>query len=132
VNSSETYALTVVTDNLSYINRSLYTGDPYNDLTINEFRIYNGALSPSDVAQTQVLGPDVLIGGPKLTASAAAGHNVVLSWPTNAVGYTLTSRTNVSSGGIWNPVGTSPVVSGPNYQVTVPATNKVQFFKLSQ
>ena len=132
VNSSETYALTAVTDNLSYINRSLYTGDPYNDLTLNEFRIYNGALSPSDVAQTQVLGPDILIGGPKLTAVAAAGHNVILSWPTNAVGYTLTSRTNVSGGGIWNPVGTSPVVSGVNYQVTLPATNKVLFFKLSQ
>ena len=131
VNSSETYALTTIQDNFSYINRSLYN-DPYNDLTINEFRIYNGALSPGDVAQTEMLGPDVLIGGPKLTATAAAGHNVILSWPTNAVGYTLMSRTNVSGGGIWNPVGTSPVISGANYQVTLPATNTAQFFQLKQ
>jgi hypothetical protein len=129
VNSSETYPLTVVQGNISYINRSLYS-DPYNDVTLNEFRIYNGALSPSDVAQTQMLGPDVLIGGPKLTATAAAGHTVILSWPTNAVGYTLTSKASVSGSGSWSPVGSAPVISGANYQVTLPATNKVQFFKL--
>jgi len=129
VNSAETYSLTNVIDNYSFINRSLYTGDPYFDLTINEFRIYNGALTPDDVALTQALGPDLLI-GPKLSA-ASIGHNVVLSWPTNAAGYNLTSKGSLSGSGGWNPVGT-PIVSGANYQVTLPATNKVQFFKLSQ
>jgi hypothetical protein len=130
VNSSETYSLTNVIDNYSFISRSLYSGDPYFDLTINEFRIYNGALNPDDVAQTQALGPDVLI-GPKLSG-ATVGRNVVLSWPTNALGYTLTSKGSVSGSGSWNPVGTSPVISGANYQVTLPATNTAQFFRLKQ
>jgi hypothetical protein len=87
-------------------------------------------LNPDDVALTQALGPDVVI-GPKLSA-AAVGGNVVLSWPTNTVGYTLTSKGTVTGGGSWTPVGTPPVISGANYQVTLPATNKMQFFELSK
>jgi hypothetical protein len=104
--------------------------DPGMQGSIDELRIYNGALEPDDGALTQALGPNVLP-GPKLSA-ASSGHNVVLSWPTNAAGYSLKSRATVSGTGVWSPVTTTPVVSGANFQVTQPATNTVLFFKLSQ
>ena len=104
--------------------------DPGLQGSVDELRIYNGVLEPDDVALTQMLGPNALP-GPKLSA-AASGHNVVLSWPTNAVGYNLTSRGIVSGTGAWSAVTTTPVVSGANYQVTLPATNSALFFKLSQ
>ena len=104
--------------------------DPGLQGSVDELRIYNGVLEPDDVALTQMLGPNALP-GPKLSA-ASSGHNVVLSWPTNAVGYNLTSRGTVSGTGAWSAVTTTPVVSGANYQVTLPATNSALFFKLSQ
>jgi len=130
VNSAENQPMSGVVNNYSYLNKSLYPGDVPFDATFNEFRIYNGALTPDDVALTQALGPDVLI-EPKLSA-ASIGHSVVLSWPTNAAGYNLTSKGSVSGSGGWNPVGTSPVISGANYLVTLPATNTAQFFRLTQ
>ena len=129
VNGSETWPLSSVVDNYSYINRSLYSGDPYLNLTINEFRIYGGALSPEDVAQTDLLGPDVLL-TPQLSAAVVSG-NVVVSWPINFSGFTLKSSGSLGGSASWNAVGTTPVISGWNYQVALPTTNSAQFFRLS-
>lgn len=61
MNNAETYPLSSVLDYYSYINRSLYSKDPYVNLTINEFRVYNRALTPEEIAATEKLGPDRVI-----------------------------------------------------------------------
>ena len=62
-NNAETYPLSVVLDRFSYINRSLYAKDALINLTINEFRIYNRALSSDEITITEKLGPDQLLNG---------------------------------------------------------------------
>jgi hypothetical protein len=130
--NSLTYPITSIHDNFSYINQSLYSSDPHVDLTINELRIYSGALSPAQVVLNDELGPDVLAApSAPILSVAIVGGNVVVSWPTNSSGFTLASKGSLT-GGSWNPVGTSPVISGANYQVTLPPTNTAQFFRLSK
>jgi len=56
--NSVTTPLNDIKNLFSYIGRSFYSGDPYIDFNLDEFRIYKGAFSASDVATTQSLGPD--------------------------------------------------------------------------
>jgi len=55
--NSVTTPLNAIKNLFSYIGRSFYSGDPYIDFNLDEFRIYKGAFSASDVATTQSLGP---------------------------------------------------------------------------
>jgi hypothetical protein len=59
-NLNVTDQMSVVRDLTSYIGRSPYTGDPYGDLLLNEFRIYNGALTSQGVAISDLAGPDAI------------------------------------------------------------------------
>jgi hypothetical protein len=129
VNNGLTYAMSNIVNNYSFINRSLYSGDPYVDNTINELRIYSGAVSADWVALSQAAGPDVLP-GPTLSIAPSAS-SLLVSWPTSPSGFTLYSTTNLN-GGAWTVVGATPTVSGINYQVVLPPTNAIRFFKLSK
>ena len=53
--------LSAVNNVFSYIGRSLYSGDSYFNFNLDEFRIYSGALSSSDIATTHALGPDQVL-----------------------------------------------------------------------
>jgi hypothetical protein len=59
--TSVTTPLSAIKNMFSYIGRSFYSGDPYIDFNLDEFRIYNGAFMADDIAETQSLGPDQLI-----------------------------------------------------------------------
>ena len=52
-------ALSNVPTNYGFIGRSFYDADPYLIASIDEFRIYSGALTPQQVALTQKNGPSV-------------------------------------------------------------------------
>ena len=56
-NNSVTTPMSAVSNVLNYIGRSLYTGDSYIDLELQEFRIWNGALNGLQVAGCDVAGP---------------------------------------------------------------------------
>jgi hypothetical protein len=62
--TSVTTPLSAIKNMFSYIGRSFYSGDPYIDFNLDEFRIYNGAFMADDIAETQSLGPDQLIERP--------------------------------------------------------------------
>ncbi len=62
-NLAVTVPMSYVDDVTNFICHSIYTADPHEDLYLTEFRIYNGALSPADVAEDQVLGPSTPIFG---------------------------------------------------------------------
>jgi uncharacterized repeat protein (TIGR03803 family) len=68
---------------------------------------------------------------PQLTI-IPSGANVVLTWPTNATGFTLESSTSLGSSAAWSAVSpTNAVVNGQN-TVTNPITGSQMFFRLSQ
>ena len=129
VNSSVTTPLSAVSPLAAFIGQSLYNGDPYASSSLDEFRIYNGVMSPADVAASQLLGPDqVLTTNVAISAAASAG-NLTLSWPAAASGFTLQSRASLTSGS-WTAVTPAAALVGNQWQVTVPRTSGTQFFRL--
>jgi hypothetical protein len=129
VNTSETIPMSHVTNLLAYLSRSLYLGDSFFDCQWDECRIYNGVLSPDDVSVSQALGPNQLLVTEPTLSAAASGANVVLSWTQAAAGFTLQSRTSLTSGA-WTTVATPAALVGSQWQVTVPKAGGTQFFRL--
>jgi alpha-L-arabinofuranosidase len=130
INNSVTVPMNSVNDVLNYIGRSLYNVDPYPDLSLDEFRIYNGALNPNEIAATQIMGPNQLLSFSSPTINVSlSGNNLTLSWPLASAGFTLMSRTNLASGA-WMAVSPAPQIAGSQWQVTEPITGNAQFFRL--
>jgi hypothetical protein len=61
-----------------------------------------------------------------------SGANVVLTWPTNATGFTLEFATNLVSPTAWHTNSTALVVIGEQNVVTNPISGTQMFFRLSQ
>jgi len=68
---------------------------------------------------------------PQLTLTAA-GQSVVLTWPTNATGFTLQSAANLDPTAVWIANLPSPVIVNDQNVVTNPIAGPQQFFRLSQ
>jgi hypothetical protein len=67
-------------------------------------------------------------GGPLLTGSKQ-GTNMVFKWPTNALGFSLQSVTNLSLVN-WSNAMPAPVIVSGQYTVTNSMTNNAQFYRL--
>jgi fibronectin-binding autotransporter adhesin len=67
---------------------------------------------------------------PPTLSIVAASPNVVLSWPTNSVGFTLEQKSTVTSSTVWATNTTPVVVSGTNNTVTVGISTTPTFFRL--
>jgi len=116
---------------------NLLGNDVYGDAqfsgTIYELRIWNGALSPSQVLADYVAGPNILPAIPPTLAIAQVGNSIVLSWPASAAGYTVQTTAALGAGTAWGtPPGTSiPVLNNETYHLTLPVTNQAAFYRLS-
>ena len=121
-------------DPQNYIGQSLYVNDPGLLANIDEFRIYNGPLTPAQIAADYALGPNQSFGtstNVSLSASVSGG-NLVIKWPTTSALVTLLSSPSLGAGAVWTPVSAALTVAGGNYQMTVPDTGTAQFFRLQQ
>ena len=67
---------------------------------------------------------------PPTLSIAISGSNVIVSWPTNATGYTLYSSPTVSPTS-WTSAGTGTIV-GSNYQVSSAISAAPKFYRLQQ
>jgi len=84
VNTNLTVGVSSLNDQFSYIGRSLFPNDAYLNASIDEIRIFKGALSPITIKQSQDQGPNTLL---------ADGPAEFVLQPTNtsvAVGQTAT------------------------------------------
>jgi hypothetical protein len=61
-----------------------------------------------------------------------SGPNVVLTWPTNATGFTLQSTTSLGSSAVWATNSPAPVVVNGQNTVTNPLSSPQRFYRLSQ
>ncbi len=103
--------------------------DPMFNGAYSDFRIWNGALTPGQVANLYTAGPDV-IPGPALKISMV-GNQVMLAWPTNAVGFALQSSPSLAPA-TWTPyTGTPTVVNGLN-TLTVGTSQSQVYYRLKQ
>jgi uncharacterized repeat protein (TIGR03803 family) len=68
---------------------------------------------------------------PQLAITAVSG-DAILTWSTNATGFTLQSTTNLTAPAAWTTNLPAPVVVNGQYAVTNPISSAQQFFRLSQ
>ena len=112
----------------SWIGRSPYN-DPYMNMSVDEFRVYRGRLSPDEIQAADVIGPNQLLTTNATLTVNQSGGNVTLSWPVAAAGFSVQSRAALGSGN-WTTLTNAPSLSGNNWQVTLPETGTAQFFRL--
>lgn len=122
--------LSNVSVNAAALGRSPWNGDPWLNGAIDEFRIYAGQLSPSDIAAAQAVGPDVLLTtNVALNASQGSG-SLSLTWPVAGSGFVLESSSTLGPDADWAPVDAPLVVLGSDNKIMMAATNKAMFFRL--
>ena len=97
----------------------------------DEVSLYNRVLSASELAAIYAAGSLGKCSAPQLTI-IRSGANVLLTWPTNATGFTLKSTTNLVSSTVWTNVSPAPVVVNGQNTVTNPISGARQFYRLSQ
>jgi DNA gyrase inhibitor GyrI len=119
----------------NYLGRSQSGTDPYLNGSLDEFRIYNVALSSAEIAATSALGPDQLLStNPPALSVGLTGTNLVISWPVASAGYTLQSCTNLSWGGWVNVTSPAPHIVSNQWQVALPPSGNggSAFYRLSK
>ena len=93
-------------------------------------------LSPNggygNVAELQFYGYPFSIPEPPILVISQTGTNFMFSWPAAAAGFTLQSTTNLASGNWTAMTSPAPQIVDTNYQFTLPATNTMEFFRLSK
>jgi uncharacterized repeat protein (TIGR03803 family) len=87
-----------------------------------------GGSSGNGTVFSLTLPPPVI--APQLAINLS-GTNVILTWPTNATGFTLQSTTNLISP-VWSAVSPAPVVVNTNNAVTNSIFGAQMFYRLSQ
>ncbi len=63
---------------------------------------------------------------------AGLGNNVVLSWSTNHIGYTLETKSDVTPFSNWTPVPGTPTILANQFTVTNSVASGNQFFRLKR
>ena len=110
----------------------MFTGDTFLNGTVDEFRIYYGALTASQVATNFAAGPDVVVPilQPPAMDAVLSGANVVLSWPDSAIGFGLESTAVLGATANWLPVAGTPTDINGRFTVTIPTAGAPKFFRL--
>jgi hypothetical protein len=119
----------------NYLGRSQFGADPYLNGVLDEFRIYNVALSPNEIAASDALGPNQTLStaNPSIN-TAVTPTNLTLTWPLASAGFTLQLRTNLLFGDWTNVTSPNPQIVGGQWQVTLPAPSNADsiFYRLSK
>jgi hypothetical protein len=116
----------------NYIGKSQWS-DPTLNGQIDEFRIFSVALPAAQIAATYALGPDVLFSANSpIVSLQPSPTNLTVSWPVANADYALQSTTNLASGYWVTVTSPAPQIVNTNYLFTLPATNTMQFFRLSK
>lgn len=123
-------ALANISTSWSYIGRSLFSADAWLNASIDELRIYDGRLTPQEIAVNDQFGPGALALPVTLVPSNSVA-GLVLSWPSWAAGFVPQVTGDLSSGN-WTPVAITPVLSSDQWSLTIPPGNAVQFYRLQR
>lgn len=137
-NSHSVLAYQLGADPINYLGASLYGTDPGLNGSIDEVRIYNGALTAAQAAADYALGPNQLRGtslAPVTLHVTQSGNNLIFSWPTTSALVTLQASATLGPSPTWTAVNIpagAMTASGGNYQLTLPMSTSIQFYRLSQ
>jgi Glycosyl hydrolases family 43/Concanavalin A-like lectin/glucanases superfamily len=130
-------AFTGISSAWSFIGRPLTSGYPYLNATIDELRLYDGRLTPQQIAADDLAGPNILAAPPIAINSTnivftVSGNTLTLSWPADHLGWQLQMQTNNLAAGLstnWFVVPDSTTTNS----MTVPVNliNGCTFYRLS-
>jgi hypothetical protein len=123
-------ALSGVSTAWSFIGRSLSSGDAGLNATIDELRIYDGRLTPQEIAVNDQYGPNALALPVTLVHSNFV-FGLTLAWPSWAVGFAPQSATN-PAGGVWTGLLQTPTLASNQWSLAVAATNSLNFYRLQR
>jgi hypothetical protein len=118
-----------VSSGWAFIGRSLFASDAWLNASIDEFRIYDGRLSPGEIASSFAAGPDALDLQIRLEGSFAF-PGLALSWPAYGLGFVPQTLIELGSSAQWSDLDLSPVLENDRWQITVPLLESSQFFRL--
>lgn len=121
-------ALSSVSSAWSFLGRSLFSADAWLNATIDEFRIYDGRLTPEEIAVNYRFGPDALAMPVTLTHSNSPTA-ITISWPSWAVGFNAETTADLAS---WSPVLPLPGLAADRWSVSLPKTNVTQMLRLKR
>ncbi len=103
-------------------------GGPFGGVVVGGNMLYGTAFYDGPLGKGTVFS---LIIPPRLGVCLTNG-GLILSWSTNAIGFTLQSTTNLSPPVLWAPVSASPNATNGQYMVVVPTSGTPQFYRLVQ
>ncbi len=118
------------TTTLNYLGRSQWSGDPYLNGAIDDFRIYSRALTASEVVA--IAGTPATLAPPQGLIATPAANQVVLSWNTVLGATSYTVKRSTTSGGPYTTVASgvtgttftdTALTDGVTYYYTVSAVN---------
>ena len=121
--------LTGVNGTWGFIGRSLFSADGWLDGDIDEFRLYDGRLTPDEVAANFAAGPDALA-LPLLLTLSNEESAFELAWASHGIGFALESAAAVN--GDWQPVGGQPTLVNDEWRVNLPVAPDSQYFRLKR
>jgi len=106
--------------------------DPGMQGSVSEFRIYDGVMSPGDVASTQAMGPTQVLSNNVHLNATISGGIVTLSWPVSGGSFALESAPSLTAN-TWTTISTPAAqIVGSQWQVSVPASGGAKFFRLAR
>lgn len=127
-----------VNDINTWLGKSMYYGDSGLIGSIDEFRIYAGALNATQLAASHAAGPSTVAlpppvaSGPRMSVSLS-GSNLTITWPGSATGYALQSTGNLGpTTPSWSTLSVSPELVGGQWQVQVPLGAQPAFYRLAK
>jgi hypothetical protein len=123
-------ALNSVSTAWSFIGRSLFSADAWLNATIDELRIYDGRLTPGEIAVNHQFGPDALA-LPVTLLQSNGPTTVSLTWPAWAIGFNAEAAADPAVG-FWTPVSPGPTLAADRWHLPVPKTNVAKMFRLKR
>jgi hypothetical protein len=129
INNSVTLPISAIVNAHSYLGKSSYTGDYCGVATIDEFRMYSGAMGTAQIADDYASGPNSLP-VPKLSI-ATAGQNLAFTWPDYITGYSLQTSAKLEAGASWAPAAVSSyILTNGAFLIKVPMTSQQAFYRI--
>ena len=121
-----------VSMNSASLGRSPWSGDPWLAGSIDEFRIYAGAMMPSDFAAAQTVGPNVVLTTNVSVSVSPRRQHDDLQLAGGGFGIHAGIQSTLGAGAVWTPVNVTPSVIGGNNQAPVSMTNATTFYRLQR
>lgn len=121
-------ALTNVSSAWSFIGRSLFSADAWLSGTINELRLYDGRLTPQEIAVNDEFGPDALA-LPVTLSQSNSPTALSLSWPSWAIGFVPQTTTDLTT---WTGASETASLYNDQWTFSIASTNSLRFYRLQR